>query len=207
MSCGWSCVSYACWCVLVCVLCVLVRVVVCVVVCGVVFVVVWHAENPRVCIQNVPVCTGNMPRRGGGRGREVSLSPERFTESNHWMLPISSLRIRREQHVPDSSNHSQNLIKLFKSSSPEGNFGECATSTNTHTQHTHTHNHNTQQHSTPHHTNTYNTETEREKEEEDWERRDKTRQDTTRQDSWLRLQESHGFSCRLSALVLNFSPL
>ena len=37
---------------------------------------------------------------------EVSLSPERFTESNHWMLPISSLRIGREQHVPYSSNHS-----------------------------------------------------------------------------------------------------
>ena len=30
--------------------------VVCVVECGVVFVVVWHAENLRVCIQHVPVC-------------------------------------------------------------------------------------------------------------------------------------------------------
>ena len=42
----------ACWCVWV-----FVCVVVCVVVCGLVFVVVWHAENPRVCVQNVPVCT------------------------------------------------------------------------------------------------------------------------------------------------------
>ena len=33
---------------------------VCVVVCGVVFVVVWHAENLRVCIQHVPVCAFKM---------------------------------------------------------------------------------------------------------------------------------------------------
>ena len=37
------------WCV-----CVLVCVLVCVVVS---VVVVWHAENPRLCIQHVPVCT------------------------------------------------------------------------------------------------------------------------------------------------------
>ena len=29
---------------------------------------------------------------------------QRFTKSNHWILQISSLRIGREQHVPDSSN-------------------------------------------------------------------------------------------------------
>ena len=46
----------ACWCVVVVVVCC----VVCVVVCGVVFVVVWHAENPRVCIQHVPVCAFKM---------------------------------------------------------------------------------------------------------------------------------------------------
>ena len=31
---------------------------------------------------------------------------QRFTERNAWILPISSLRTVREQHVPDSSNHS-----------------------------------------------------------------------------------------------------
>ena len=41
-----------CWCVVLCGVCC----VVCVVVCGVVFVVVWNAENLRVCIQHVPVC-------------------------------------------------------------------------------------------------------------------------------------------------------
>ena len=40
------CVLGVCW---LCVGCVLV-------VCCAVFVVVWHAENPRVCIQHVPVC-------------------------------------------------------------------------------------------------------------------------------------------------------
>ena len=33
------------------------------------------------------------------------------------------LRIGRGQRVPDSSNHSLYLIKLFNSSYPEGNFG------------------------------------------------------------------------------------
>ena len=40
---------------------------------------------------------------------------------NERILPISSLRICREQHVPDSSNHSLCLIKLFSFSNPEGN--------------------------------------------------------------------------------------
>ena len=56
-------------CVSVCVYACLCWCVWCVVVCGVVFVVVWHAENLRVCIQHVtvcafkmsPVCAGNMP--------------------------------------------------------------------------------------------------------------------------------------------------
>ena len=30
---------------------------------------------------------------------ELSRAPERFTESNHWILPISSLRIGPEQHA------------------------------------------------------------------------------------------------------------
>ena len=66
---------------------------------------------------------------------------------------IQGLRTSREQHFPDSSNHSLYLIKLFTSSSPEGNFGECATS-HTHTTHTHsTHTqpqHTATQHGTPH---------------------------------------------------------
>ena len=65
----------ACWCVrvgvcvlvlvfgvgvLVCVVAVLVCVLLCVGVCVSVFVVVWHAENLRVCIQHVPVCAFKM---------------------------------------------------------------------------------------------------------------------------------------------------
>ena len=31
--------------------------------------VVWHAENPHVYIQNVPVCTGTTPACGNTSGR------------------------------------------------------------------------------------------------------------------------------------------
>ena len=44
-------------------------------------------------------------------------------QSNHWIAPIKSSRTSREKHVPDSSNHSLFLTKLFNSSYPEGNFG------------------------------------------------------------------------------------
>ena len=40
-----------------------------------------------------------------------------------WILPVSSLRVGRGQHVPGSSNHSLYLIKLLGSGYPEGNFG------------------------------------------------------------------------------------
>ena len=36
---------------------------------------------------------------------ELSRASERFTERNLWILPIQGLRIDREQHVPESSNH------------------------------------------------------------------------------------------------------
>ena len=92
---------------------------------------------------------------------EASLSPERFTKRNLWILPISSLRISREQHVPDSSNHSLFLIKLFNSSSPEGKSrAVCYLQTHTQPQHT----------ATQHHTNTYNTETERQRKKTEKER-------------------------------------
>ena len=46
---------------------------------------------------------------------------QRFTKSNHWISPFFlSLRISREQHDPDSSNHSLYPIKLLSSSYPEG---------------------------------------------------------------------------------------
>ena len=73
-------------------------------------------------------------RRGGRRKEEVVASSayqslptygyhvlQRFTKSNHWILPTSSLRIGREQHVPGSSNHSLHLMKLLSSSYPEEN--------------------------------------------------------------------------------------
>ena len=37
---------------------------------------------------------------------ELSRALKRFTERNPWFLPIQGLRKGREQHVPDSSNHS-----------------------------------------------------------------------------------------------------
>ena len=43
---------------------------------------------------------------------------QRFTKETLESLHISSLRIGRTRHVPDSSNHSLYLIKLFNSSSP-----------------------------------------------------------------------------------------
>ena len=40
-----------------------------------------------------------------------------------WILHTFSLRIDRKQHVPESSNHSHHLIKLFNSCSPEEHCG------------------------------------------------------------------------------------
>ena len=48
---------------------------------------------------------------------------QRFTKETLGSFPFSSLRIGREQHVPDSSNHSPYLMKLSSSSYPEGNVG------------------------------------------------------------------------------------
>ena len=44
-------------------------------------------------------------------------------QRNERILPIFSLRIGREQHVPDSSNHLLCLIKLFSFSNLEEIFG------------------------------------------------------------------------------------
>ena len=44
---------------------------------------------------------------------EFSLGPREVHQSNHWIFQFSSLRTDREQHVPDSSNHSLYLMKLF----------------------------------------------------------------------------------------------
>ena len=46
---------------------------------------------------------------------ELSRASERFTERNPWILPIQGLRIDREQHVPESSDHSLYLMKLLSS--------------------------------------------------------------------------------------------
>ena len=52
----------------------------------------------------------------------LSLAPE-VHQSDHWILPFESLRTGGEQRVPDLSNHSLCLIKLFNSGYPQGNFG------------------------------------------------------------------------------------
>ena len=46
---------------------------------------------------------------------ELSRASERFTERNPWFLPIQGLRTGREQHVPESSNHSLYLVKRLSS--------------------------------------------------------------------------------------------
>ena len=51
------------------------------------------------------------------------MAPERFTKETVGSYTFSSLRTDREQHVPDSSNHSLYLIQLFSFRSLEGNFG------------------------------------------------------------------------------------
>ena len=109
-------------------------------------------KTPRVYVQNVPMCTGTTPAsvttcgRGAGthgdvfstdtaeRERVIVSSAyqnlptqgyhvtQRFTKSNHWILQVSCLRIGREHHVPDSSNHTLYLMKLFVLAvCPEGN--------------------------------------------------------------------------------------
>ena len=105
----------------------------------------------HVCIQNVPVYAGTTRTcfstcaRGAGihgdvlnphTGRQgviVSSAYQNLPTYGHhvlqrfnrepWILHNFSLAIDREQHVPDSSNHSLYLIKLFNSSSPEGHYG------------------------------------------------------------------------------------
>ena len=71
---------------------------------------------------------------GGGRGgghrlfrlpgmthvRRVITCPRGSPEVTTGFYPCFNLRISREQHVPDSSNHSLHLMKLLSSSYPEG---------------------------------------------------------------------------------------
>ena len=54
--------------------------------------------------------------------RATHLTPE-VHQRHPWILYISSLRIDREQQVPDSSNQSLYLIKLFSFSNLEGSSG------------------------------------------------------------------------------------
>ena len=95
-----------------------------------------YAGTTRTCVET---CTRGAGTHGDvlnphteGRGsssvlltricpRMVITWPQRSTKSNHCILQISSLRGGREQHVPDSSNHSLYLMKLFVFSCPEGN--------------------------------------------------------------------------------------
>ena len=55
--------------------------------------------------------------------RRLITSLQRFTKEPLGPFPFSSLRIGREQHVPDSSNHSLYLMKLLSSTYPEGGVG------------------------------------------------------------------------------------
>ena len=57
------------------------------------------------------------------RSRRGLTWPREIHQRNPWILHIFSLRNDREQHVPDSSNHSLSLIKLTSFSNLEGSFG------------------------------------------------------------------------------------
>ena len=63
---------------------------------------------------------------------ELSRALERFTERNSWLLPIQGLRTGREQHVPESSNHSLYLMKLLSSIFILGDTAEGISTHNTH---------------------------------------------------------------------------
>ena len=114
--------------------CVVVCVIVCVCVCGVVC-VVWHAENPVCRLKNASVCRFKtspcmpatrahafQPTHGGHRQFclqrtahvGLSLGPAGSPKVTTGSCPCSSLRKDREQHVPDSSNHSLYLMKIVK---------------------------------------------------------------------------------------------
>ena len=54
---------------------------------------------------------------------QFSLGSREVHQRNRWIIHIFSLRTDREQHVPDSSNHSLYLIKLFSFRSLEANVG------------------------------------------------------------------------------------
>ena len=98
---------------------------------------VWIQKRLRVYIRNVPVYAGttrtcvSIHTRGGRRQFclprqahvEFSLGPREVHQRSRWIRHIFSLRTDREQHVPDSSNHSLYLTKLFSFRSLEGNFG------------------------------------------------------------------------------------
>ena len=59
---------------------------------------IWECEGIEVVIASCAY------QKWSTQGHHLA---QRFTESNHWILPIFvSLRRGREQHVPDSSNHS-----------------------------------------------------------------------------------------------------
>ena len=55
--------------------------------------------------------------------RRVLACPREVHQRKPCIVPILSLSIGRTRHVPESSNHSLYLLKLFNASSPEGTFG------------------------------------------------------------------------------------
>ena len=106
-----------------------------------------YIQNVSVCTGTTRTCVSTCARGAGTHGDVLNVhghtgrrgsSPVLLTRICPRMVitgfrgspkklfgsfPFSSLRIDWEQHVPDSSNHSLYLIKLFISSSPEGICG------------------------------------------------------------------------------------
>ena len=81
---------------------------------------------PCVRLKRFRVCQHTQHTRTRNTRQLTKICPHkvitcsRGSPNNHWILQNLSLRISREQHVSDSSEHSFYLIKLLNSSSPEG---------------------------------------------------------------------------------------
>ena len=80
-----------------------------------------YAGTTRTCVETCRYTRGRFERTHGGQGVIVSSAYQNLPTYGYHVLQRFSVRIDWEQHVPDSSNHSLSLIKLFSFSCPEGN--------------------------------------------------------------------------------------
>ena len=85
--------------------------------------VVWSVVCVGVTCRRTGVSSSVLLTKIRMAHAEFSLGTREVHQRTPWIFPFSGLRTGREQHVPDSSNHSLYLIKLFNSSSSVGHCG------------------------------------------------------------------------------------